>query len=948
MLILGVVDKYPLDVLLEYMNSFIGIIKKEQKWPESVKKEFLGSLHSFMGNITEASHQQKGSTILYIPNEDIADPELAAKDKDLVQRLESTLIRWTRQIREVVNNQDSQTENEGAGPLNEIHHWKLRTLNLSRINDQLIKPELKKVIKVLEKADSSYLKRFEELASQIEQGAREAEDNLRHLETLIEPCKVLEQTRPQDIAKIIPDLLNRVKGIWKNSSFYNTSERITGLFRKISNEIINRCISIIDKQDMLGNEVNKCKADLKESQECGIMWKSIFENTFEKSDEAAANNWTFNKGSIFSQVDAFVQRCVDLKQICKGQLQFARKGIENQALPHFGGTRGREITENIKEIERSFNKQIDRIRTLQYNILDVKNTNFHTDYNKFKLKMKHLENMYKNIIEFAFQGVTNVYQGVEMLEAFDSLAKRKQIKQHVQKKAGFVYDKFREDLELVKKEIDQKSEAPIATYHPKGGGTALWLRALIGRIQKQKAKLDLLTFIEDESALKRKEDAYKKYDETHDRLKKFINEARNAWEKDIKEMSEGGLHKVMKRRVFSKEGEGVPEHIPVLENKILKKTKQGALASDFDKDLMKLVAEVKCWEKLQQFGINIPSEVHEVTSYREEFRVIKENVLLVVKDYNNIMNVLDDDEKRLFDLHIVYLNNKLKPGWTKVIDWNKKQIVDTTIRDWRRQCTECLEKVYLYKSNTEKLYKKCDEIADIHLLNLNRKQVYEIDDFEKKQNEYLDVTIPQLKGLCDEMMQIILSTYDIFNSGDIKFQSATQSMEIVQGQWQIYLQQIDKKLEESLKRTVKHALNEMSKAVYGDKKSDITPIFYLHVTLDEQKQKTDFRPSRDALKGMIHRVIYKFLEINKQIVKVSERFYQQRMITNQKMDKLAPVAALSAALLTNSQAGLQAEDIDKLAEEDEKFVPAFRDDKEIIGAKKKIQTGLDNCHTFLE
>ena len=87
--------------------------------------------------------------------------------------------------------------------------------------------------------------------------------------------------------------------------------------------------------------------------------------------------------------------------------------------------------------------------------------------------MKHLENMYKNIIEFAFQGVTNVYQGVEMLEAFDSLAKRKQIKQHVQKKAGFVYDKFREDLELVKKEIDQKSEAPIATYHPKGGGTAL-------------------------------------------------------------------------------------------------------------------------------------------------------------------------------------------------------------------------------------------------------------------------------------------------------------------------------------------------------------------------------------------------------------------------------------------------------------------------------------------
>ena len=45
-------------------------------------------------------------------------------------------------------------------------------------------------------------------------------------------------------------------------------------------------------------------------------------------------------------------------------------------------------------------------------------------------------------------------------------------------------------------------------------------------------------------------------------------------------------------------------------------------------------------------------------------------------------------------------------------------------------------------------------------------------------------------------------TYDIFNAGDIKFQSAAQSMETVQAQWQIYLQQIDKKLEESLKRAV--------------------------------------------------------------------------------------------------------------------------------------------------
>ncbi len=34
--------------------------------------------------------------------------QAASKQKDLVQRLESTILHWTRQIKEVVNQQDAQ------------------------------------------------------------------------------------------------------------------------------------------------------------------------------------------------------------------------------------------------------------------------------------------------------------------------------------------------------------------------------------------------------------------------------------------------------------------------------------------------------------------------------------------------------------------------------------------------------------------------------------------------------------------------------------------------------------------------------------------------------------------------------------------------------------------------------------------------------------------------
>lgn len=48
----------------------------------------MGHFQKFLASLTEVAHLAKGSTVLYIPNEDLADPEKAALEKDLVQRLE--------------------------------------------------------------------------------------------------------------------------------------------------------------------------------------------------------------------------------------------------------------------------------------------------------------------------------------------------------------------------------------------------------------------------------------------------------------------------------------------------------------------------------------------------------------------------------------------------------------------------------------------------------------------------------------------------------------------------------------------------------------------------------------------------------------------------------------------------------------------------------------------
>lgn len=125
------------DSLMRLMNSYyLSSFLTNNSWPVSVRTEFSGQVHRFMASLTETSNQVKGHTVLYIPEENLSDLEKASKDKDLVQRLEAILIHWTRQIKEVVSNQDN-SQVESIGPLQEISFWRSRCIDLSGIRSQL-------------------------------------------------------------------------------------------------------------------------------------------------------------------------------------------------------------------------------------------------------------------------------------------------------------------------------------------------------------------------------------------------------------------------------------------------------------------------------------------------------------------------------------------------------------------------------------------------------------------------------------------------------------------------------------------------------------------------------------------------------------------------------------------------------------------------------------------
>jgi dynein heavy chain len=198
----------------------------------------------------------------------LSDPEANAKDRDLVQRLESIVIGWTRQIKELVSSQDSPGSKTIDTPLDEINYWRRRTNNLQVLTDRLQHPDLNKITKVLHRNNSSYLQQFTEESQKIVKSYDEARDNLKFLGLLSEPCNKIAKATPQKIPALLPEVLNKVRMIWELSSFYNSEERMKGLLVKISNQIIERCKDKIKVKDMIEGEVEKCMEDLAESIDC--------------------------------------------------------------------------------------------------------------------------------------------------------------------------------------------------------------------------------------------------------------------------------------------------------------------------------------------------------------------------------------------------------------------------------------------------------------------------------------------------------------------------------------------------------------------------------------------------------------------------------------------------------------------------------------------------------
>ncbi|XP_042329853.1 dynein axonemal heavy chain 2-like [Sceloporus undulatus] len=365
-----------------------------------------------------------------------------------------------------------------------IEFWRNCCMDLSEISKQLCQEGVKHIESILCLSKSSYVAPFQRLAKQIQDGSEQAQSNLQFLSILKEPFQELATLRPKDIPEKLPNLISLVRIVWVNSLYYNSRERITALFQKMSNKIIQMCCKDISLDRLFEGYVNSSRQTLHGCISCISSWKESYQHAAYMHNKLSGKGWVLDQTSIFAQVDAFVQHCKDLLEVCDSQQHFARWEDGKQTpLPCFFSQRGPQMARSLLEMEETFHKYLNHLRNVKRGILDVKNTSWHEDFNRFRAGVKDLEVMTQNLVSSAFETVKDVEHGVKILDIFQHLSSREAIKRTFDKKTVDLYMLFNRELTLANKELSKKVPF-LPPYMCHYSGMAHWVRALRRRIDK--------------------------------------------------------------------------------------------------------------------------------------------------------------------------------------------------------------------------------------------------------------------------------------------------------------------------------------------------------------------------------------------------------------------------------------------------------------------------------
>ncbi|KAJ8009361.1 hypothetical protein DPEC_G00088090 [Dallia pectoralis] len=454
----------------------------QSKHGEKVKQTFKDSITGYINFLDGMQACIDGTVQLKtVSNIDFSrlvsfeDVKAAAADVDMVYQLEKALMMWCKQIEQVLTECDQiRKEADSSGPLTELEHWKRMSAKFNSIIEHIKGTECKALVSVLHINRSKTLKVWRELDARITGCANEAKDNVKFLYPLEKVCQPLYSCDPVTMAKSIQNLINTIQMIHSVSQYYNTSERLTSLFIKVTNQMVTACRAYITDNGTCGIWEQDTQDIIKKIQDCIYLFRE-YQSTFHKTKKQTLERpgekpFEVSEMYIFGKFESFCKRLVKITQMITEVKTFSVLGKSN--------------IDGIDILSSKFQNLYLNVKKKQYDILDPRKAEFEVNFAEFMAQISNLENQLKKFLKSSFSKILSAKHALFLLQRFQKL-NMPCLTTEISSTVGLILQHYVSELESVRKLYQMnRDDPPLARNMPPVAGRIIWVRHLYRRIEE--------------------------------------------------------------------------------------------------------------------------------------------------------------------------------------------------------------------------------------------------------------------------------------------------------------------------------------------------------------------------------------------------------------------------------------------------------------------------------
>jgi dynein heavy chain len=213
---------------------------------EEQKKEFVNVTNKFSDELEEGIKSLSDSIETCKIDTNFVNN---ANEVGKSQYYEDIFEKWLNSFKEKLNDDQERNKKLTEGPRTELIHWKARLQDITLLSELTRSKDFMVVKNFLnnhsnrrgEDTVSKVLSEYKNIENQLTEKLNEAKDNVKYLTTLEKFIEPLYDGTPEEINDTLPALMNAIKMIHTIARYYNTSNKMTNLFIKITNQMITNC-----------------------------------------------------------------------------------------------------------------------------------------------------------------------------------------------------------------------------------------------------------------------------------------------------------------------------------------------------------------------------------------------------------------------------------------------------------------------------------------------------------------------------------------------------------------------------------------------------------------------------------------------------------------------------------------------------------------------------------